>query len=118
MTTTDPNDLDLQEMVQMMDVASTLRREHELVERQFDLDRTKKALRERLLAASEAAGESLTAEEIDAAINRYFEHLHAFRPPPLSLSLALAHLYVRRATVGIAAAVLVVVGGLAWWIAT
>lgn len=95
-----PANLNLAEVMRIMDVASALRREGELVEQQFNLDATKQLLRERLQKTAELTGETLTPEQLEAAINWYFENLHDFREPEPGIATTLAHLYIRRGLVG------------------
>ena len=90
---------DLHQMLRIMDVARTLRREREVVEQQFNIDQTKALLRQRLLASTEITGEQLSAAEVDAALDLYFNNLHTFREPDGGLQTFLAHLYIRRRTV-------------------
>lgn len=110
----DPRQLSLPELIRIMDVATTLRKEHEIVEEQLNFDQIKLRLRERLLEAAKVAGDPVTAEQIDTAIENYYDKLHEFEEPKFSFSVLLAHIYVRRYTiltwaVGIAAAV-------TWWV--
>ena len=78
----DPTDASMHDMLRILDVASTLRREREQAEAQLDLDTAKARLRERLLATAQAAGEPVTAAEVDTAIAEYFRRQHEFRDPP------------------------------------
>jgi hypothetical protein len=109
-------DPDLDEMLRILDAASAMRRERELVEEQLSAEEFKRRLRERLLAAAAATGDPVKPEEVDAAIELYFERLHAYEDPPLGPSVALAHLYVRRWSIlkwgGLAAAS----AALLWWV--
>jgi hypothetical protein len=98
--------LSLEEMSRIMDVAVTLRKERALVDEQLNIDQLKARLRERLLEAARISGDPVTAEEVDAAVRRYYEQLHEFREPPASLATTLAHLWVRRWTVVTALAAL------------
>ena len=91
-----PDEMDLEEVMRVMDVASTLRREQELVEREFNLDKTKQMLREKLIRTAELTGESLTPEQVEAAVNWYYDNLHEYEEPEKSLHWYLAHLYVAR----------------------
>jgi hypothetical protein len=105
-----PEKLSLPELLRIMDVATTLRKEQEVVEEQLNFDQIKARLRERLLEAAKVAGEAVTPEQIDAAIDDYYDKLHSFEEPRWSFSVLLAHLYVRRVTIlkwliGIAAVV-------------
>ncbi|MCA9078917.1 MAG: hypothetical protein KDA58_00100 [Planctomycetaceae bacterium] len=107
-------DLSLQEMLKIMDVARELRQDRELVQRELSHEETVARLRERLLASTSVTGESATPAEVDAAIELYFDNLHTYQDPPLSLSVLLAHLYIRRWMVGILLAGLLLVVGLSW----
>jgi hypothetical protein len=92
--------LSLPELLRIMDVATALRQDRELVEQQLNLDELKARLRERLLAGSTVTGEAVTPEEVDAAIDRYFTTQNTFAEPTRNLEVTLAHLYVRRHTLG------------------
>jgi hypothetical protein len=96
---TAPEKLSLPELLRIMDVATTLRKEQEVVEEQLNFDQIKARLRERLLEAAKVAGEPVTPEQIDAAIDEYYDKLHSFEQPQWTFSVLLAHLYVRRATI-------------------
>lgn len=97
--TAPPQELTLEETLRIMDVATTLRKEQAVVEQQLNIEQTKAMLRERLLAAAKVSGESLTEEQVDIAIEHYYDKLHVFEEPEWSLELALAHLYVMRNTI-------------------
>lgn len=98
-TTVEGEQLSLAEMSRIMDVATTLRKERALVEHQLNIDEVKAELRRRLLEAAEITGDSITAAEVDAAVDQYYDRLHTFEEPPLSVASLLAHLYVRRAAI-------------------
>ena len=91
-----PEQLSLPEMIRIMDVATVLRKEREIVEEQLNFDQIKARLRERLLEAAKLSGEPITAEQIDAAIDDYYDKLHSFEEPEWSWNVMLAHLYVHR----------------------
>jgi hypothetical protein len=111
-----PDSLSVPEMLRIMDVATTLRQDRELVEEQLNVDALKERLKERMLAASKVTGESVTPEEVDAAISQYYASLYTFREPKLSFPVFLAHLWVRRrAVVGSTAAALAAIY-LGWWL--
>lgn len=108
--TSDARQLSLEELLRIMDVATTLRKEQDVVEEQLNLDQIKVRLRERLLEAAQVTGEPVTAKQIDTAIENYYDKLHTFKEPRWSFSVLLAHIYVRRVTIikwaiGIAAVV-------------
>jgi Family of unknown function (DUF6384) len=88
--------MSVSEMLRIMDVATAIRQDRELVDEELNLDALKARLRDRMLAASKVTGEDVTPEEIDTAIAQYYSSLHAFHEPPLSPAVALAHLWVRR----------------------
>lgn len=87
---------DLDEMLRILDAASALRRERELVREQLSVDEFRATLRDRLLAAASATGDPVKPEEVEAAIDTYFDRLHAYDDPPMTVGVALAHVYVNR----------------------
>ncbi|MFY9345523.1 MAG: DUF6384 family protein, partial [Planctomycetota bacterium] len=86
----------MHDMLRMMDVASTLRRERETAESQLDVDQAKARLRERLLATAAAAGEQVTPAEVDVAIEQYFASQHTYADPPAGWARFWAHVWVSR----------------------
>lgn len=90
------DDTSMQDMLRIMDVASALRRERETAEDQLDVAAAKARLRERLLATAAAAGENVTAEEIDVAIEEYFRRQHRYEDPPRGWGTFWAHVWVMR----------------------
>lgn len=90
------SDLSIAEMTRIMDVASTLRRERAVAERELSIGDTKRLLRERLIETARVTGDPVTEAEIDAAIEHYFQHLHKFDPPEWSFETFMAHVYVLR----------------------
>jgi len=91
-----PQQLSIEQTLRIMDVATMLRKEQAIVEQQLNIEETKAMLRERLLEAAKVTGERLTEEQVDIAIEHYYDKLHVFEAPKWSVSLALAHLYVLR----------------------
>ncbi len=96
---TPPEELTLEQTLRIMDVATTLRKEEAVVEQQLNLEETKAMLRKRLLEAAEITGEPLTEEQVDIAIEHYYDKLHVFDEPEWSFEYFLAHLYVMRGTI-------------------
>ena len=92
-------EMGIAEMMRVMDVATTLRQEQELVKREFDVDQTKQMLREKLKRTADMTGESLTSEQIEAAVNWYYDNLHEYQEPEKSLQWYLAHMYIRRTAI-------------------
>jgi hypothetical protein len=94
-----PEQLSLPELIRIMDVASELRKGQEIVEQQLNLDQIKVRLSERLLEAAKVSGERITAEQIEVAIEDYYDKLHSFEEPEWDWHVLLAHLYVHRLTI-------------------
>ncbi len=109
-------DLPLGEMLRIMDVARALRQEREIAREQFNREEARALLRERLQASTGITGSQVTAAEIEAAIELYFNNLHTYRDPPWGVQVFLAHLYVRRVLVlGLTIALTLALGGL-WFL--
>ena len=89
-------DASMHDMLRIMDVASALRRERETAEAVLDVATAKQKLRERLLATAAAAGEPVTAAEVDAAIEQYFRQQHEYRDPPAGWGRFWANAWVMR----------------------
>ena len=98
-----------------MDVARTLRRERDVVDRELHLDQTKQELRQRLMGMAGVTGEPVTPEEVEVAIQLYYDNLHAYQEPPRGFALMIANLYIRRGRVLLWAILLAAVGLLIWW---
>jgi hypothetical protein len=105
----------MHDMLRILDVASAMRRERETAEAQLDVDTNKAKLRERLLATAVAAGDAVTAAEVDAAIAQYFASQHRYSDPPRSWRRLRAQLWVLRSRVvlGIVLVALLVLGAAA-----
>ena len=88
-------ELPLDEMTRILDVAAELHARQAVVEEQLHLNVIKDDLRKRLLSAAKAAGEPLTAQQVDHAIEQYYDNLHAYSDPPPGLATTLANIYVR-----------------------
>jgi hypothetical protein len=102
------------EVLRVMDVATAIRQDRELVEEQLDLDALKARLRDRMIAAAKVTGEEVTPEEVDAAIAQYYNSLHTFQEPPPGFAVTLAHLWVRRWPLARLGALAVVAAALVW----
>lgn len=109
-------DLSLSEMLQVLDVARTLRRDSEIVASELNKEELLASLKSRLLASAAAAGDNVTEAEVDAAIRIYFDNLHKYADPPKSFSVVLAHAYVRRRWIAIGTAFCIVVATVTWWL--
>ena len=86
----------LGDMVRMLDVATALRKERARAERELDREECRQRLRERLLASAEVTGDPVSAAEVDAAIEQYFDQRHAYRAPKLGWTRVPARWWVRR----------------------
>jgi len=111
-----PDSLSVAEMLRIMDVATTLRLDRELVEEQLNVEQLKERLKERMLAASKVTGESVTPEEVDLAIRQYYAKLYTFHEPKMSFRVALAHAWVRRRELLIKSGLLLTACALGWWL--
>lgn len=94
-----PEELTLEQTLRIMDVATTMRKEQAVVDQQLNIEETKALLRERLLAAAKVTGEPLTEEQVNIAIEHYYDKLHVFEEPEWSMEYFMAHLYVMRGTI-------------------
>ncbi len=111
-----PANLPLGEMLRIMDVARTLRQERDVAREQFNREEARVLLRQRLKASTEITGSEVTEDEIDAAIEAYFNNLHTYRDPPWGLQVFLAHLYVRRVPTLVAAVAIGLLSAAAWFL--
>ncbi len=107
----------LPELLRIMDVATALRREREKASAQLNAADARAALRQRLRATADAAGEPVTDAEIDAAIAHYYRSLYRYQDPPPSLKTFVAHAWVRRVPILIVSGVIVVLASVVTWFA-
>ncbi len=110
-----PDQLSIEQTLRIMDVATTLRKEQAVVHQQLNIEETKAMLRQRLLDAAKVTGEPLTEEQVNIAIEHYYDKLHVFEEPEWSFELAMAHLYVMRNKILTWAAVLGAAGAAYAW---
>ena len=89
-------DLSLNEMMRVMDVAREMRRNRDVAEEMFHRDAVRAQLRTKLMQAAEIAGDRVTEAEIDAAIDQYLKNLHTYSDPEPSFQRVLAHAWVWR----------------------
>jgi hypothetical protein len=94
--TFESNGVKLDDYLRILDVASALRKQGELVNQQLNLDEQKAKLRDHLLKTAESTGEKLSEEQINAAIGTYFQNLYSFKEPKKDIRYKLAELYVDR----------------------
>ena len=89
-------DLTLVETLRVLEVARGLRQEREVAEVALARDEIRSLLRKRLMDAAVITGDKITEADVDAAIEQYFATQHTYQDPPMSFSVLLAHLWVRR----------------------
>jgi len=105
-------DLSLNEMLRVMDVAREMRRNRDVAEEMFRRDEVRDELREKLMRSAQLAGDRVTKAEIDAAIDQYFATLNTYQDPKPGLKTAVAHAWVwrKRIAAGVAA-IAITLGG-------
>jgi len=109
-------DLSLNEMLRVMDVAREMRRNRTVAEEMFRRDEVRDELRAKLMRSAQLAGDSVTEAEVDAAIDHYLQNLHTYSDPTPSFKRNLAHAWVWRKRIAAAtAAVAITVGGI-WYL--
>ena len=89
-------DLTLVETLRVLEVARGLRQEREVAEVALARDEIRTLMRKRLMEAAAITGDKITEADVDAAIEQYFATQHTYKDPPMSFSVLLAHLWVRR----------------------
>ncbi len=109
-------DLSLNEMLRVMDVAREMRRNRTVAEEMFRRDEVRTELRSKLMRSAQLAGDRVTEAEVDAAIEHYLQNLHTYSDPPPSFQRKLAHAWVWRKRIAAgAAAVAITIGGV-WYL--
>ena len=89
-------DLTLVETLRVLEVARGLRQEREVAEVALARDEIRSLMRKRLMDAAVITGDKITESDVDAAIEQYFATQHTYQDPPMSFSVLLAYLWVRR----------------------
>ena len=88
--------LTLEETLRVMDVAREMRDQREKGQEMFRRDDIRVALREKLLRSARLSGDTVTEQEIDAAISQYMETLYTYQDPPSGMKNFLAHCWIWR----------------------
>ena len=65
-------DLNLDDFLRIVDVATTVRQKQEEVHQQLNIDDTKDELKNKLMETAKVTGEKLTDSQIEIAINNYY----------------------------------------------
>lgn len=89
-------DLTLVETLRVLEVARGLRQEREVAEVALARDEIRSLMRKRLMDAAVITGDKINESDVDAAIEQYFATQHTYQDPPMSFSILLAHVWVRR----------------------
>ncbi len=92
-------EVDVQDFMEMMDVADAIARQKKEVERELNHDELVKDLHARLKQAYEAMGKDLDDAHIQEAISNYFSSRYEFQSPAKGVGLTLASLYVDRSRI-------------------
>jgi hypothetical protein len=105
-------DLSLNEMLRVMDVAREMRRNRDVAEEMFRRDEVRAELRDKLMRSAQLAGDRVTKAEVDAAIDQYFATLNTYQDPKPGVKRMVAHAWVwRKRIVAGVAAVAITLGG-------
>ncbi len=107
--------LSLQETLRVMDVAREMRDQRETAEEMFRRDDLRTQLRDKLVRTARMSGDNVTEEEIELAIEQFFESVHSYQDPQPSMKSFLAYCWVWRGRLTLAAAALTTVLGGLWF---
>lgn len=98
-----------------MDVAREMRDQRETAEEMFRRDDLRIQLRDKLVRTAHMSGDNVTEEEIELAIEQFFESVHSYQDPQFGVQSLLAHCWVWRGRLTLAALVLATVVGGLWF---
>jgi hypothetical protein len=107
----------LDDVMLAMDVVDTLRRKRRLVEKELDVAGREQDLKDRLRRIYAAQGIEVSDAILEEGVQALKQDRFVYRPPPESLGVRLARLYVSRGLWGkwvMGALALVAVGVIAW----
>lgn len=107
--------LSLEETLRVMDVARELRDRRETAEEMFRRDDLRRDLRDKLVRTARMSGDDVTEEEIEAAIQQYFDSVHTYQDPEPGMKRFLAHCWVWRGRIAAGAAALATLAGSFWF---
>ncbi|MGI9445229.1 MAG: DUF6384 family protein [Rubripirellula sp.] len=107
--------LSLQETLRVMDVAREMRDQRETAEEMFRRDDLRTQLRDKLVRTARMSGDNVTEEEIELAIEQFFESVHTYQDPQPGMKSFLAYCWVWRGRLTLAAATLTTVLGGLWF---
>ncbi len=89
-------ELTLSETLRVLEVARGFRNERQEAAVALARAEVRQMMRQRLLDAAAITGDPITEADIDAAIDQYFATQHLYADPPFSISVFLAHVWIRR----------------------
>ena len=104
----------LEDLMIAMDVVDTLRHRQELVARELDSEGRRERLIERLREIYAGQGIEVTDAVLEEGVRALEEDRFHYEPPPNSLSVRLARVYVNRGRWGKPLLLLLLLGTLAW----
>ncbi|TKT74879.1 DUF6384 family protein [Aquamicrobium sp. LC103] len=106
----------LNDLMLAMDVVDTLRHQEGLVAKELAQEERDETLRKRLRGIYESQGIEVTDRILDEGIQALKESRFVYTPPRAGFGRTLANLWVRRGTVGVVAAVLLLLAaaGIGW----
>lgn len=97
-----------------MDVARELRERRQTAEEMFRRDDLRRQLRDKLLRTAKLSGDTVTEAEIEVAIGQYFQSLHTYEDPPAGTKRLLAHCWVWRTRIAMAAVTIAALAATLW----
>jgi len=92
----DKQQTNILEYLQIMDVADALRRQQQAVEKELNVDEQRAAIREHLKSTYAEMGESVSDQQLERAIDRYFSQMYDFPEHTKNFAYSLACWYVNR----------------------
>ena len=87
---------DLNTLIDIADIASTLRLQGTEVEKQLNIDNFINEVKGKVLEAAKIKGEDITEEQAEAATRNYLSNLYTFKQPKNNISYKIAEAYVDR----------------------
>ncbi|WP_235908814.1 DUF6384 family protein [Roseiconus nitratireducens] len=109
------SELTLEETLRVMDVAREMREQRQAAEEMFHRDDMRKALRDKLMRTARLSGDSVTEQEIDAAIDQYMETRYTYEDPKAGFKNFMAHCWVWRDRILFSLAGLAATAGGLWY---
>lgn len=91
----------LKTMLSVMDLASELRGQRERAKTLIDLDGERETIKKKILDSAKISGEDLTDDELNRALDAYYQGLRRFKTPEEGISHKLARLYIKRSKYGL-----------------